>query len=147
MPVQITPEMNLVLDGIFTPEDVHKALFQMVPSKAPGVDGFTAGFFQKHWDLLRHDVTTVVLDFLNGWNLPTGLNDTSITLILMVRNPQNITQYRPISLCPALYKIAAKSITNRMREFMDEIISQEQSAFIPGRLITDNVLVALRVSM
>ena len=48
VPVQITPEMNAVLDGLFTPKDVHKALFHMAPSKALGVDGFTTAFFQKH---------------------------------------------------------------------------------------------------
>jgi hypothetical protein len=39
----------------------------MAPSKAPGVDGFTAGFFQRHWDLLKEDVTTAVLDFSEWW--------------------------------------------------------------------------------
>ena len=71
-----------------------------------------------------------------------GLNDTSITLITKVRHPQMISQFRPIALCPVLYKIAAKAIANHLRCYMDDIISEEQSAFVPGRLITDNVLVA-----
>ena len=83
-----------------------------------------------------------VLSFLNGGELPVGLNDTAITLIPKVRNPQYISQYRPISLCQVLYKVAAKSIANRMRGILDEVIGEEQSAFVPGRLITDNVLVA-----
>jgi hypothetical protein len=112
------------------------------PSKAPGVDGFTAGFFQRHWGLLQQTIVPAILEFLNGGELPAGLNDTSITLIPKVRNPQAVSQYRPISLCPVLYKIAAKAITNRLRGCLDEIISEEQSAFVPGRLITDNVLVA-----
>jgi hypothetical protein len=84
------------------------------------------------------------LDFLNGGELPVGLNDTSITLIPKVRNPQVISQYRPISLCPVLYKIGAKAVTNRLRGCLNEIVSEEQSAFVPDRLITDNVLVAYK---
>ena len=135
--------MNDDLTKPYTAEEVKAALFQMAPSKAPGVDGFTAGFYQRYWDLLGNDVTLAVLDFLNGGELPSGLNDTSITLIPKVRHPQSISQYRPIALCPVLYKIAAKAITNHLRCIMDEVISEEQSAFVPGQLITDNILVAL----
>jgi hypothetical protein len=81
-------------------------------------------------------------DFLNGGELPVGLNDISITLIPKVHNPQKISQYRPISLCSVLYKIGAKCIANRLRIFLDDIIGEEQSAFVPARLITDNVLIA-----
>ena len=71
-----------------------------------------------------------------------GFNDTSITLIPKVRHPQSISQYQPIALWPVLYKSVVKAITNRLRPCMDEIVSEEQSAFVPGRLITDNVLIA-----
>jgi hypothetical protein len=114
----------------------------MAPSKAPGVDGFTAGFFPEALELLKSDVVPAVMDFLNGGILPTGMNDTSITLIPKVLHPQKISQYRPISLCPVLYKIGAKCIANRLRIFLDDIIGEEQSAFMPGRLIIDNVLIA-----
>ena len=138
----VTDAMNETLEKDFNAEEVRTALFQMAPSKAPGIDGFTACFFQRHWSILGDDVTAAVLDFLNGGELPPGLNDIVITLIPKVRNPQKIYQYRPIALCPVIYKIDAKAITNLLWSMLDEVIGAEQSAFVPGRLITDNVLVA-----
>jgi hypothetical protein len=138
---KVTEQMNVGMDAAYTEEEITKALFQMAPSKAPGVDGFTAGVFHRHWDLLKDDVVHAVMDFLNGGVLPLGMNDTSITLIPKVRHPQKISQYRPISLCTVLYKTGSKCIANRLRAFLDDIIGEEQSAFVPWRLMTDNVMV------
>ncbi|XP_073353887.1 uncharacterized protein [Aegilops tauschii subsp. strangulata] len=68
VPVKVTPEMNEMLTKPFEAQEVHDALFQMAPSKAPGVDGFTTGFFQRHWHFLKDDVNNAVLGFLNGVN-------------------------------------------------------------------------------
>ena len=90
---RVSDAMNEFLAKDFTAEEVKTALFQMAPSKAPGVDGFTAGFFQRHWDVLGDDITAAILDFLNGGELPSGMNDKAITLIPKVHNPQRIFQY------------------------------------------------------
>jgi hypothetical protein len=104
------------------------------------MDGFNAGFFQTHWQLVKPCVVSAVLGFLNGGDIPEEVNMTLLVLIPKISNPQDLSQYRPISLCSILYKLCSKTMANRLRLILDEIISEEQSAFVPGRLITDNVL-------
>jgi hypothetical protein len=84
---KVTAANRVMLEEDFSADEVRKALFQMHPSKAPGVDGFITGFYQRHWNLLGEDLCKAVLSFLNGGDMPAKMNDTTITLIPKVRNP------------------------------------------------------------
>ena len=139
---KVTWHMNESLMKPFTAEEVREALFMMGANKAPGLDGLTAGFYQYHWEELGPGVTAAVLDFLNGGDMPECINRTRIVLIPKVKHPQEMKDFRPISLCNVVYKICSKVLANRLRGFLDDIVAEEQSAFVPSRLITDNVLVA-----
>jgi hypothetical protein len=138
---RVSDEMNGELLRTFT-EEIGFALKQMAPLKASGPDGLPADFFQKHWDLMGDEVCLAVLNTLNSGILPHYLNMTHIALIPKVKNPSNVTEFRPISLCNVLYKLISKVLANRLKKILPHIISQTQSAFIPGRLISDNILAA-----
>ncbi|KAL0397553.1 UNVERIFIED_CONTAM: hypothetical protein Scaly_0203700 [Sesamum calycinum] len=130
----------------YSEDEVTKALFQMAPLKSPGPDGMPPIFFQKFWRIVKHDVTACVLHLLNSYVMPPSLNETNIVLIPKCKNPINLTQFRPISLCNVVYKIASKTVANRLKLILDHIISPAQSAFVPHRLITDNILLAFELN-
>ena len=86
----------------------------MHPDKSPGPDGLTAGFYIKHWHILKEVVCKAVRVFLEGGDMPSEVNSTIIVLIPKIKQPQSLSQLRPISLCNVLYKIVAENLAMRL---------------------------------
>ena len=131
VPTRVT-DLNEELDRPFSAQEVEKTLFMMGASKAPGPNGFIAGFYQSHWQTVGPSVTNAVLDFLNGGQMLDASNQTMLVLIPKIKHPHDVKNFRPISVCNVIYKVCSKVLANRLRMFLDEIISPERSAFVPG---------------
>lgn len=143
---RVTKEMNDILRAEYTEEEVKRALDNIGDLKAPGPDGMPAIFFKRFWQIVGNQVTKEVLQILRGGEMPEGWNDTLIVLIPKNANPASIKDLRPISLCNVVYKLVSKVITNRLKVIIPDIISPNQSAFVPGRLISDNILLAYELT-
>ncbi|KAA3485416.1 reverse transcriptase [Gossypium australe] len=141
----ISYEVNESLLSPFREDEVQTALKDTGPTKAQGLDGFPALFFQQCWYIVGKEVLDFCLSILNGNKGDDLANVTEIVLIPKIPNPSSLVNFRPINLCSVLYKIVAKTIANRMQNVIGLCIDEVQSAFVPGRLITDNVLLAYKI--
>ena len=145
IPRSVTPEMNEQLTKEFQREEVVEAVFSMHPTKASGPDDMSAIFYQKYWDIIGNDITNTILNVLNSNASVAPLNQTNMALIPKTNSSAKMNEFRPISLCNVSYKIISKVLANRLKPIISTIISENQSAFVPGHLITDNVLVAFKI--
>lgn len=139
---EISDEDNRRLMEPVSTLEIKSAVFQLGGLKAPGPDGFSGQFYHSSWEVVGDDVVNMVKDFFAANIDVTCLNDTNIVLIPKVEGAATVNHFRPISLCNFSYKIISKVIVNRMKSLLPKCISANQRAFVPGRLIQDNILVA-----
>lgn len=125
--------------------EVKEALFEMKPDKSPGHDGMTPAFFQHHCDVLDNEVTKFCDSFVQSGIFPIVCNRTQIVMIPKKSKPEFMGDLRQISLCNIIYKTAAKVLANHLKPIMCELISESQNAFVLGRLISDNIMVAYEI--
>ena len=141
VPCKLMQQKRDFLDLPFSAAEVKKAVFDMFPTKAPGLDGMPALFYQKLWDSIGGTITAACLRCLNEGDSLEVVNRTLVTLIPKKPQAKRMSEFRPISLCNVSYKIVAKTLANKFRMVLEEVISESQSAFVPGRLISDNAVI------
>ena len=113
---RVSLDMNEELLVDFKAKGVWYALKQMHLRKAPEPDGMSSIFFKHYWNIVGPEVVNCVLSSLNSSRMPCRLNETYICLIPKVKSPQNITEFRPISLCNVVYKLIPKILANRLKK-------------------------------
>ncbi|GJS21493.1 putative RNA-directed DNA polymerase [Tanacetum coccineum] len=116
-------------------------MFGIGDDKAQDPYGFTSVFFKKGWDVVGQDVCNAIRDFFVNGKLLKEINHTFLALIPKVTTPLKVNDYRPISCCNVIYKCISKILTNRIIEGIKEVVSDNQSAFVLGRRISNNILI------
>lgn len=122
--------------------DIQEVFFSLPNNKSPGPDGYPAEFFTAHWKTVGSDMIMAVQEFFSTGRLLQQWNTTILTLIPKKQNVVLVSDFRPISCCNTTYKVISKILANRLKQVLPLVISNTQSAFIPGRLLVENVLMA-----
>ncbi|XP_027120509.2 uncharacterized protein [Coffea arabica] len=142
IPKLVSDEENERLAAIPSMEEIRHLVFSMDGESAAGPDGFTGKFFSFAWEVVAQDVYKAVVSFFCGSHLPKFLTSTSIVLLPKVSNPQDFSNFRPISLCNFCNKLLSKLLVSRMALVLPKLISPQQTGFVKGRSISDNYLLA-----
>nr|ABA98398.1 retrotransposon protein, putative, unclassified [Oryza sativa Japonica Group] len=138
---QVTQAENEFLMAPFLEKEIRDAVFDMEHNKAPGLDGFPAEFYQKFWEVIKHDLMNLFHELHTG-ELPLfSLNFGVITLLPKVKEANRIQQYRPICLLNVSFKLFTKVATNRINSVADHVVSPTQTAFMRGRNILEGVVI------
>lgn len=83
--------------------------------------------------------------FFEEGSMDQSHNYTNLCLIPKITTPTSMMEFRPISLCNVSYKIISKILVSRLKQHLSGIITENQAAFIPGRMITDIIIISHEV--
>lgn len=130
------------LEAEVTEEEIKGVLFAMPSNKSPGPDGFPSEFFKTTWSVVAPDFIAAVQSIFRFGSLPKGVNSTILALVPKKTDSLVMRDFRPIACCNVLYKVVSKIVANRLKEILPRLVLENQSAFIKGRLLMENVLLA-----
>ena len=126
-------------EGLVTRDECLAALKSMANNKTPGPSGFTKEFFEHFWD----DIGSLVVQYINrafhdGEFFVTQRRGY-VTLLPKKGDQTLLRNKRPIVLLDTLYKIVAKVLAGRMSKVIDKLIGNDQTGFMKGRNIAENI--------
>ena len=115
-----------MLVGRISKEEIKEVVWNCDKSKSPGPDGFNFGFLNFFWEEFKGNIIGVVKNFEEGGRWPKGANASFITLVLKCENPQQLNEFKLISLVGSMYKIVTKILSTRLKKVLNKVIDQRQ---------------------
>uniref|UniRef100_A0A803PDR5 Reverse transcriptase n=1 Tax=Cannabis sativa TaxID=3483 RepID=A0A803PDR5_CANSA len=103
-----------------------KVVFEIPGNKAPGPDGFSSFYFQDNWELVGEDVYRTVTSFFDSGKILKEINTTVLTMVPKMKCPNTVKDFKPIACCNAIYKIATKLLSSRIKCILPELVSSSQ---------------------
>lgn len=129
-----------ILDSIPSAHEIFAAVMTLGPNKAPGSDGINAKLIQENWSEFGPAVISEVLLFFQTGAMKPEIARTNMVLIPKSLEANTVGSFRPISICNFIYKVISKVLAIRLKPLMRMCVSRSQCAFLPGRDITENII-------
>ena len=107
---------------------------------SPGPDGIPYSYLKYFWSTFGPILLRAWCHSLRSGELPQSHKLSYLRLIPKAgKDPRVINNLRPITLSNTDHKLITKTYARKLTSAVSKRISQEQTAYLPGRLINDNV--------
>eukprot|EP00253_Pinus_taeda_P010393 PITA_10393 len=142
IPKMVSREDNFNLNKPITKEEVSEVIKYMQNGKAPGPDGFNVDFLKACSNIVKQNILNVAEDSKRSRTILKALNTSFISLIPKQDSALTPDKFRPIALSNVVYKIMSKILASRLKPLLPYLISGEQSSYVKGRQILNNIIQA-----
>jgi hypothetical protein len=143
---KLDEEKHDICESEITEEEYLNSIMSFSNNKSPGCDGFTIEFYKCFWPNLKtYLMKSYEYSFENNL-LSVDQRRALITLIPKANKDKRfLKHWRPISLLNVDYKIFAKLLASRLQKVISGIINENQTGYIKGRYIGDNIRTMLDI--
>jgi len=123
----VSEDSKAELERPLSEEELLNALKGIESGKAPGMDGLPAEFYKEFWAVLGKDLLEVLNESLADGSLHLSCRRAVITLLPKKGELQEIKNWRPVSLLCSDLKVLSKTLANRLRKVMGQVIHFDQT--------------------
>ena len=139
--LRLPPESTEALGSpLISPADCLAALQRCPPGRSPGPDGIPMELYRSFRAALAPLLSAVLTAIGRLETLPTGFTQGLLIVLFKKGDPLDVANYRPITLLNTDYRLLAKILVARLAPPLAKTITPEQTAFLPGRHIGENIL-------
>ena len=135
----LTDDDANLCEGNFKLKELTEAIQEMKTNKSPGLDGLTVEFYKQFWPLLGDLLTLSFNESFEENELSNSQKISALSLIYKKGDPSSLENWRPISLLNVDYKIAARTLANRLKKVIHKIVHLDQQGYIKNRFIGYNL--------
>ena len=138
---KLSEEHSVLCEDDLTENEVYSCLKTFETGKSPGSDGLPAEWYLTFWQDIKQLVLNSFLYSRSNGHLSITQKQGIMTLLPKKdKDPLKIKNWRPISLLNTDYKILSKCIANHIKKILHNIIHYDQTGFLQGRYIGENII-------